>query len=248
MNDGGSGAILRVLLAEDDAVSQRFLADALAACGCAVDACTRGDEALLRARAQSYGLLLLDVRLPGLGGAALLAALRADPLAASRDCAALASSAALDTAQRRALLAAGFAGVVPKPTSLAVLEALVQAQRLRLDRTLLDDTAAMRALGASRGTMAAMRGLLAVELMQLAGDFEHRLRDDPAALIEPLHRLQAACGFCGVPRLAAAAAALERSLLCTTTAPVPEATQFCALLAATRAALDDADAGAINAP
>lgn len=248
MNDGGSGARLHMLLAEDDAVSQCFFAETLAALGCDVDACTRGDEALLRAQERPYDLLLLDVRLPGLGGAELLARLRADPRAASRNAAAVASSAALDTAQQRALLAAGFAGTLLKPTSVAALEALVEAQRLRLGRTLLDDAAALRALGPRRETMAAMRGLLAVELMQLAGDFEHRLRHDPAALIEPLHRLQAACGFCGVPQLAAAAAALERSLLRAAAEPAPEATRFGALLAATRAALDHADTATVNAP
>lgn len=248
MNDGGSDTILRVLLAEDDAVSQRFFGETLAALGCSVDACARGDEALTLARAHRYDLLLLDVRLPGLGGAAVLAALRADPQALSRGCAALASSAALDTAQQRALLAAGFAGTVSKPTSLAALEALVQAHRLRLGRTLLDDAAALRALGTSRETMTAMRGLLAVELAQLADGFEHLLRHDPAALIEPLHRLQAACGFCGAPQLAAAAAALERSLLQTAVEPVPETIRFCALLAATRAALGSADTTALNVP
>lgn len=248
MNDGCSGAPLHVLLAEDDAVSQRFFAEALAALGCAVDACARGDEALLLARLQPYDLLLLDVRLPGLGGAALLAALRADPQATSRDCTALASSAALDTAQRRALLAAGFAGTLLKPTSVSALEALVQAQRLRLGRTLLDDAAALRALGPGRDTMTALRGLLAVELLQLVGDFERRLRHDRAGLIEPLHRLQAACGFCGVPQLAAAAAALEHSLLQGDADAAPAATRFYALLVATRAALDNTDATAVSAP
>ncbi len=248
MNDGAPDTLLHVLLAEDDAVSQRFLAAALVALGCVVDACDRGDQALQRARTQPYDLLLLDVRLPAIGGADLLQALRADTRAASRDSVALASSAAMDFAQRRTLLAAGFAGIVPKPVTLATLEALVRAQRLRLGHALLDDAAALHALGRSRDSMKALRGLLSVELTQLAGDFEHRLHHDPASLIEPLHRLQAACGFCGVPMLAAAAAALERDLRQRRAGATPAATRFGALLAATRSALDNAGSAAVNAP
>ena len=248
MNDGAPDMRLHVLLAEDDPVSQHFFATSLAALGCAVDACGRGDEALRLARTRAYDLLLLDVRLPGLGGADLLAALRADARAVSRASVALASSAAPDFAQRRCLLTAGFAGIVPKPVTLATLEALVQAQRLRLGHVLLDDAAALHALGRSRDSMNALRGLLAAELTELAGDFEHRLHHDPASLVEPLHRLQAACGFCGVPTLAIAAAALERDLRQHPAGATPAATRFGALLAATRSALDDTGSAAVSAP
>ena len=248
MNDGAPDTLLHVLLAEDDAVSQRFFAAALAALGCVVDTCDRGDEALRLARTRPYDLLLLDVRLPTIGGADLLHALRADAQAVSRDSVALASSAALDFSQRRTLLAAGFAGIVPKPVTLATLEALVQAQRLRLGHALLDDTAALQALGRSRDSMNALRGLLAAELTELAGDFEHRLHHDPASLVEPLHRLQAACGFCGAPTLAAAAAALERDLRQRHAGTSPAATRFGALLAATRSALGNAGSTAVNVP
>ncbi|MDE2245139.1 MAG: response regulator [Xanthomonadaceae bacterium] len=248
MNDDAPDMLLRVLLAEDDAVSQHFFATALAALGCAVDACGRGDEALQLARTRPYDLLLLDVRLPGLGGADLLQALRADAQAASRDSVALATSAAPDFAQQRTLLGAGFAGIVPKPVTLDALEALVQAQRLRLGEALLDDTAALRALGRSRDRVSALRGLLAAELTELAGDFEYRLRHDPASLVEPLHRLQAACGFCGVPALAAAAAALERDLQQHHVGTTPTATRFGALLAATRGALGGTGSVAVSVP
>ncbi len=248
MNDSAPDTLLHVLLAEDDAVSQRFFAAALAALGCAVDACGRGDEALQLARTRPYELLLLDVRLPGLGGADLLAALRADAQAVSRTSVALASSAAPDLAQRRRLLTAGFAGIVPKPVTLATLEALVQAQRLRLGHALLDDAAALHALGRSRDSMNALRGLLAAELTELAGDLEYRLHRDPASLVEPLHRLQAACGFCGVPTLAIAAAALERDLRQHHDGATPAAARFGALLAATRSALDNTGSAAVSAP
>lgn len=50
MNDSAPDTLLHVLLAKDDEVSQRFFAAALAALGCAMDACGRGDEVLQPAR------------------------------------------------------------------------------------------------------------------------------------------------------------------------------------------------------
>lgn len=71
MNGGTPGSLLEVLQADAMTVSQCFFAAALAALDCIVDACDRSEEALRLARARPYDLWLLDMRLHGIGGAAL---------------------------------------------------------------------------------------------------------------------------------------------------------------------------------
>lgn len=226
---------IHLLLAEDDPVSRRFLADALRDLGCAVDAHADGDTALAAARAERYDLLLLDLGLPGRGGAALLAALRADPRAASRDAPALATSAELDADRRRSLLAAGFAAALDKPLSVATLRAALRALLPVLaGRPLLDDARAAAASGDAE-TARALRRLFAVELDALANEIDtDALRDD--ALRERLHRLRAAAGFCGAGALEDAAALLSTTLHAGGD-PTTALAHFRALLRATREAL-----------
>ncbi len=71
-----SGDILRVLLVEDDQVLGEALRDHVAAAGHAVDWFTRILDAGAATDTVSYGLILLDLRLPDGEGLALLRALR----------------------------------------------------------------------------------------------------------------------------------------------------------------------------
>lgn len=202
-----ASSLPRVLVADDDAASRRFLCDALQALGAHVHDCADGSEALQLAREQSFDLLLLDCRMPGAGASEVLAALRASG-GASCGSPAVASSAELGAAAERELLGRGFHGVLRKPCSLAELQNMLAL--LPSVMPVLDDEAALRASGDAT-TMRALRQLLRNELASLDRDFGLPERD-AAELEDRLHRLRSSCGFCGAPALATEANRLQQRL------------------------------------
>jgi CheY-like chemotaxis protein len=226
----------RVLLAEDDPVSARFLREALERLGARVLHAADGPKALDAATRSGFDLLLLDLGLPGLGGGEVLARLRADPGAASRAARALATSAARRPAAE--VRAAGFEGLLLKPLRIADLEAAlgmparaVREASATESAPVLDDDGALAALG-SMDAVADLRRLLAAELPgQLAAlraaIASHATGDAKAVL----HRLHASTRFCGAAALAAASGALARAL--------DEAGSALAALAALEAAAAD---------
>lgn len=193
----------RILLVDDDPVSLRFLAGAIAQPGvelaCAADAAS----ALREARLHDMHLLLIDRNLPDCSGEALLRALRAAGVAAP----AIATSAELDDASRRALRDAGFVEVLAKPAPITLIRACVGRH---VPLATLDDDAAARSSG-SIETATALRPMLAVEIRQLLAALDANDMD-AQTLAARLHRLRAACGFCGASALGAAAQALQSSL------------------------------------
>ncbi|MDE2150617.1 MAG: response regulator, partial [Gammaproteobacteria bacterium] len=67
---------MRVLIAEDEAKTVRYLVQGLRENGCGVEAVGDGPSALALAREHSFDVIVLDVMLPGLDGWAVLRALR----------------------------------------------------------------------------------------------------------------------------------------------------------------------------
>ncbi len=209
-----------ILIADDDPVSLRFLAVALTNLGCEVIAVIDGTGALNAAQMQLFDLLLLDRRMPDLGGAELLAALRASGIAT----AAIATSAEVDATITAQLRNAGFVDVIEKPVTLVRLEAsfrpylhLSTIPQIATDAMpatrLLDDEMALATIGGDVDALRALRGLLAQELAALELELEYANANITAATWrERLHRLRASCGFCGATALAESAAQLDRGL------------------------------------
>lgn len=223
----------RVLLADDDPASRRFLRDALLALGAQVQDCANGNEALQLARNRSFDLLLLDCRMPGAGACEVLAALNASG-GASCGSLAVASSAELDAAAERELRASGFHDVLRKPCGLAELQRVLAM--LPGAMPVLDDEAALRASGDAT-TMRALRQLLRNELASLDRELGLPERDD-AQLEDRLHRLRSSCGFCGAPALATEATRLQQQLRAPPHAFDTAIRQFLGALRATLQALD----------
>ena len=73
--------VARVLLVEDDRKLARLLGDYFAANGLTLVAVHDGAEGLLRARSESWDLVMLDVMLPGLDGLSILKTLREESAA-----------------------------------------------------------------------------------------------------------------------------------------------------------------------
>lgn len=226
---------VRVLVADDDPASCRFLGDGLQTLGAQVTLCHSGGQALARACTEAYDLLLLDCRMPDLGGPDLLAALHRRADAASATAVAVASSAEGCTQLSPALSAAGFVGALPKPCTLAQLGQMLQlAPGWHGHGGTLDDTAGLRSSG-DQHTLQALRQLLRDELEMLDAQLP-ALANAHADLVERLHRLRASCGFCGAPELSDAAAVLQGEA-CECTPSGPAIARFRAVLRATQQAL-----------
>jgi CheY-like chemotaxis protein len=226
-----------VLVADDDPASRRFLGDGLRALGAQVHECDDGQVALARAAIETFDLLLLDCRMPGAGAREVLAALRADAGARSADALAVATSADVSAEDRQRLLAAGFSEVLLKPCQLDALRPLLSLARSSgRHAPLLDDEAGLASSGDVR-TMQALRGLLREELATMLQELDH-LGTDVPRLIERLHRLRSACGFCGAPALALQATHLQRQVEADGTVAAGAQERFRQALVATMAVLD----------
>ncbi|HEY4293284.1 response regulator [Luteibacter sp.] len=226
----------RLLVADDDPSTRQFLAGALAGHGYTVTLAHDGAEALETARTTRFDALLLDCRMPRAGAIEVLSALRRDAGSASHAATALATSAEVPASLRTELLKAGFAGVIEKPCRVASLvDALAATLGIDEGFRILDDEAGLMAAG-DPATMQALRQLLRAELVELSGALD-TLATDPAELVERLHRLRSACGFCGAVRLGAQAKVMQGHIRETRMA-VPDAlARFRAELEATLSAL-----------
>jgi CheY-like chemotaxis protein len=110
---------VRILVADDNAVSRELVREILEGAGHEVLEAADGLDALQKARAIVPDLLLLDIQMPGLNGYAVLDELRRDArLDALRVLAVTAY--AMDKDRERAL-AAGFDAYITKPVEPAVL-------------------------------------------------------------------------------------------------------------------------------
>jgi CheY-like chemotaxis protein len=197
-----------VLLAEDEPVSRCFLQEALQALGHACDAVADGEEAVARAMASAYALLLFDRELPSLRGDLALARIRTAPQAASRRTPAVALTADTDPAVHRALRDAGFAAVGCKPLTLAALDTLL-APLLPVPCG-WNEAQGLAACGGDRNTLHTLRGLMLAELPGQLRDIGAAIgAGEQARARAVLHRLRAACGFCGASALAARVDALH---------------------------------------
>ena len=213
---------MHLLIADDNPLSLQFLREAALQLGHSCAEAADGEAALHRAEGERFDLLLLDLRMPGLGGLAVLQRLRASLQAASREARALATTAEPDPALRATLQAAGFDGVLAKPLDIATLQralgpsgvaepaAPYAAPTQSPAADLLDDALALRNLG-NADSVHALRRLFRLELEALPAEIEAALeRGATAALTERLHKLCASAGFCGAPRLDQACRALRR--------------------------------------
>ena len=116
--------MLRILIAEDNAVNRKVLVRLLTGMGCSVDAVENGLEALDAVREQRYDVVLMDVRMPEMDGITATRRLRETVLPA--ECPPVyAITAGVSESERRECLAAGMVGFVAKPVQVGELRALL---------------------------------------------------------------------------------------------------------------------------
>jgi CheY-like chemotaxis protein/HPt (histidine-containing phosphotransfer) domain-containing protein len=210
----------RILLVEDDPVSQAFLAAAIEALPAVVDRAGSLAAARRLAAGHAHALWLVDANLPDGHGAELLAQLRVD----FPDTPALAHTASQDRHALDTLIDAGFLEVLVKPLSAKFLQAAIgralgapsvvsMAAGPKLPSW--DDAAALSALNGQHEHVQALRKLFLDELPQQRRSIGSAAANgDLAAMRSTLHRMRASCGFVGAARLDAAVRTLESDLHC----------------------------------
>lgn len=199
---------MRILIADDDEISRRFLREACTASGCECTAVCDGAEALAAATTSRFDVLILDLHMPHLGGAQLLDILRSRGVATR----AIATSADLGSDALEKLLQAGFSDALSKPVSIDRLgRAIGRTATIApmIADTLLDDSSALASVGGDRRTLRALRELLVRELDLLVEDLAS---ETPPQMFDRLHQLRASCGFCGAVALADAALEFRNAL------------------------------------
>nr|WP_242508580.1 response regulator [Rhodocyclus purpureus] len=110
-----------ILLAEDHPLSQEILVDMLRELGCIVDAVCDGVEAVERAQADRFDLILMDMQMPRMDGLAAARAIRALPV--HHDTPIIALTANAFSEDRERCLAAGMNDHLGKPVKPATLAA-----------------------------------------------------------------------------------------------------------------------------
>jgi signal transduction histidine kinase/DNA-binding response OmpR family regulator len=202
----------RILLAEDSAVSRALTVAQLQAHGARVTVAEDGLQALERLGSETFDLVLMDLHLPGIGGAEVVARLRASAEDSERTpVVALTADAFEDT--RRRLLGSGFDDCLTKPVEP---RALLETVRRWLGRpptqrpwlpgqesapapsVAIDRTSALRAAGARETLANELLGLLLADIrVQRARLVDAVGARDLAQAAEIAHNLAGGAAYCG---------------------------------------------------
>jgi PAS domain S-box-containing protein len=191
----------RVLVAEDDAALRRLIGMQLERLGAQPTLVADGAAAVSAAEGTPFDAVLLDLRMPVMGGFEAAAAIRArDP-----EIPILALTADTAAADVERCHAAGMDGHIPKPVTLPALrEELERRIAPVIDDGLLDE------LAESLGGRALVDQMLQVYRDGLPERLENlRAAADPATLRDAAHALRSPSAGFGIARLAARLLAVE---------------------------------------
>ncbi len=191
----------RILLIEDDEISLRFIADALALLPVLVDECHNFTVAKMHLETSFYDLIISDIHLPD---GILYDEAQYFPEQIKK----IATSAEINSNIRSRLTAVGIDAILPKPMSLDALHQIVrQLLGLKLttsnENILWDDQKGLSALGNNnRDSLKILKNLFKAELPQMLLQINLEFTNNNNQNIKNiLHKLKASCGFLGANRL-----------------------------------------------
>ncbi len=110
---------IKILVAEDNSVNQKLIKVLLEKYGCDIDLAINGLEAVDKARAGDYALILMDIQMPEMGGFAATEVIRKE---ISKDLPIIALTAAAMQEDREKCLAVGMNDYLSKPIDSAKLK------------------------------------------------------------------------------------------------------------------------------
>ncbi|MGQ4877330.1 ATP-binding protein [Billgrantia sp. LNSP4103-1] len=220
----------RVLVVDDNTINRRLLRELLKRPGLELAEAKSGEEALALAEGETFQLVLMDIRMPGMDGIETTQALRRLGEHWAR-CPIIAVTAHAHDSERQRLQEAGLQEVLVKPVDSNRLEAVLH-RHLGLvsspsapalpppsDTSVASDLAVVDMdLGArlANGNVSLAHELLDELVHSLPATLNELhaalSTGDSEALLDAVHALNGACRYCGAPELALVAETLETRL------------------------------------
>ena len=220
------GTSFRILIAEDNAVNQKFLQRLLERMGHVTAVANHGAEALEFFRTGNFDLVFMDVQMPEMDGYAATAAIRDLEKHAGKHIPIIAMTAHALAGDREKCLTAGMDDYLSKPARLTEIEQAInrvmqcatpgeesdhQPHHPSVpDKAIWDRAAALDRLGGDESLLDELIELFFKDYPVLARRLTDALtRGDLASLREPAHKLKGSLGALGLPATAGLAQEIE---------------------------------------
>ncbi len=216
----------RILIAEDNAVNQKFLQRLLERMGHVTAVANNGTEAVDFFRTGNFDLIFMDVQMPEMDGYAATAAIRDLENGTDRHIPIIAMTAHALTGDREKCFAAGMDDYLSKPARLTEIEQALNHAMLAStpkeergdapskpsvpQKAVWDRAAALDRLGGDESLLDELIELFFKDYPVLARRLTEALeRGDLASLREPAHKLKGSLGAIGLPATAGLAREIE---------------------------------------
>jgi len=214
---------LRILVAEDNPVNQKFLQRLLERMGHLTAVATDGNQAVQFFQAGNFDLIFMDVQMPEMDGYAATAAIRRLEHDSGTHIPIIAMTAHALKGDREKCLAVGMDDYLRKPARLAEIEDAIHrmtdgggaaASPLKPQpgtaTAVWDRAAALDRLGGDESLLNELIEVFFTNYPVLAGRLTEALaRGDMASLREPAHTLKGSLGVLGLQETAGLAQAIE---------------------------------------
>ncbi|HEV2276545.1 MAG TPA: response regulator [Acidobacteriaceae bacterium] len=200
-----SGRSLRVLLAEDNPVNQTLAVRVLERLGHKVQVANNGREAIGRAQAEQFDIILMDVQMPEMDGLEATTAIRAAEAGTGKHVPIVAMTAHAMKGDREKCLSAGMDGYLAKPIRIDDLKQAISAAEQQRNMDQCPEQEPFRAVGQLESLLDSVMGdrALLAEMAELwladSANQEKQIRegleaDDAVMVQRAAHALKGSVG------------------------------------------------------